>query len=181
MRTSLVKILVILLVVSTLSGCKKNYFVSDKQVILFQYEYINYAWGYTHSGYFIDNEGNVLIYNNPEEWNFPENNFIISEERLFKNLEKCSISEKTITREELARFSKLIENIASSKVSAMKRNQGADVGSRTFTCYEFDEGSLTYKRYLIKMEGDNTCENLNFFSKKIVSWMRDINDTLSKN
>ena len=177
MRMTVTKILLISLFAFLLSGCRKNYIISDKQVILFQFEYINYAWSYQHRGYFIDNDGNILTYDNPEEWNFPDNGFVISQDKLFENLSKCTVSDRIISREELEKFSKHIKNIASSKVSAPK-NVGADMGSITYNCYQFDEGSLTYKNYLIKMEGDNTCENLNLFSKKVASWMREIGDSL---
>jgi len=30
------------------------------------------------------------------------------------------------------------------------------------------------------MEGDFTCENLNFFTKKVTTWLKNINDTLEK-
>ena len=30
------------------------------------------------------------------------------------------------------------------------------------------------------MEGDFTCENLNFYSKKIFIWLKNINDNLDK-
>ena len=33
---------------------------------------------------------------------------------------------------------------------------------------------------LIKMEGDFTCENLNFFSKKVSAWLKNIHGSLSK-
>ena len=177
MRITVIKISLIFLIIQILAGCKKNYIVSDKQVILFQVEYINYAWDYQHRGYFIDNEGNILTYNNPQEWNFPDNGSVISQDKLFENLSKCTISERIIPHDELEKFAKHISNIASSKVSALK-NVGADIGTTTFTCYQFDEGSLTYKSSLIKMEGNSTCENLNFFSRKVASWMREISDSL---
>jgi hypothetical protein len=31
------------------------------------------------------------------------------------------------------------------------------------------------------MDGDFTCENLNFFSKKVVTWMKDIHERLPRN
>jgi hypothetical protein len=31
------------------------------------------------------------------------------------------------------------------------------------------------------MEGDFTCENLNFYSKKVAAWMREINNSLTEN
>lgn len=142
-------------------------------MILFQYEYINYAWGYQHSGYYIDGEGNVLKYEKPEGWNFADSDNKLSSDRLFENLNKCTISEKTIPSSELSKYSRHIENIASSKVTAPK-NVGADFGSIRYYCYRYDETTDTYRGYLIRMEGDYTCENLNFYSKKVASWMEDI-------
>jgi hypothetical protein len=179
MRIPGIKILLILLLAIMVTGCRERYILSDKQVILFQMEYINYAWGYQHHGYFIDNEGNVLTYNNPEEWNFPGENFILTQDKLFANLSKCTKYERIIPRLELEKTSKHIANIAASKVTAEK-NVGADMGSLTYNCFQFDESSLTYKGYLIKKEGDYTCENLNLFSKKVASWIKEAGDNLSK-
>jgi hypothetical protein len=155
------------------SGCKKSYILNDNQMVLFQYEYINYAWGYQHSGFYIDNDGNVLKYEKPEGWNFSDSENVLSSARLFENLNKCTVSEKIISSSELTKYSRHIENIASSKVTAPK-NVGADMGSIRYYCYRYDKVTDTYKCYLIKMEGDYTCENLNYYSKKVVSWMEEI-------
>lgn len=48
------------------------------------------------------------------------------------------------------------------------------MGSLVYYCYLFPEDSSTYKASIIKMEGDYECENLNFFSKRVVDWMNDI-------
>ena len=180
MKLSLGKIIFIALLVLLITGCKKNYIISDKQAILFQFEYINYAWGYQHNGFIIDNEGNVMTYNNPEDWNFPENDFSISESQVAKNIGSCIQTGKKITKEELQKYSNYIKNIASSKVTALK-NVAADAGTSEFICYQFSESTGTYKGYLIKKEGDFTCENLNFYSKKIVAWMKEINNSLPEN
>ena len=180
MKLSLGKIIFIALVALLITGCKKNYIISDKQAILFQFEYINYAWGYQHNGFIIDNEGNVMTYNNPEDWNFTENDFSISESQVAKNIGSCIQTGKKIPKDELQKYSNYIKNIASSKVTALK-NVSADAGTSEFICYQFSESNGTYKGYLIKKEGDFTCENLNFYSKKIVAWMRDINNSLSEN
>ncbi|HOB84177.1 MAG TPA: hypothetical protein PK521_09420 [Bacteroidales bacterium] len=176
MKVQVNKILILLLVLVSLAGCRKNFTLSDDQEVLFQYEYRNHAWGKQHSGYFIDKKGNILIYNNPEEWNNPDNDLMIYQDKLHENLDRCTISDKIIPLYELEKFTRHIPNISSSKVSAV-RNTGADMGSHKFICYKFDETFHVYKGYLIKMEGDNTCENLNFYSKKIVSWMKEIIDT----
>jgi len=173
MRVQVKKILIFALALISLGGCKKNFTLSDDQEILFQYEYRNYAWGNQHQGYFIDKKGNILTYSNPEGWNNPDSDMMIYQDKLHENLDKCSISDKTVPLFELEKFARYIPNISSSKVSAT-RSTGADMGSHTFFCYKYDETFHVYKGYLIKMEGDNTRENLNFYSKKIVSWMKGI-------
>ena len=161
----------------SVTECKKNYVISEKQKILFQFEYVNYAWGYQHTGFIIDNEGNVLTYENPESWNFQDNNHNISEIQVSENISKCKSSGKKIPQEELHKYSNYIKNIALTKVSALK-NVAADAGSYEYFCYQYSETSLTYKGYLIKMEGDFTCENLNFYSKKVAAWMKEIHNSL---
>jgi hypothetical protein len=180
MKLSSKIVLLTALLVLLITGCKKSIVLSDKQVILFQLEYVNYSWGYQHNGYLIDYEGNVLTYNNPEEWNFPGNDLVLSESQVNQNLGKCIQSGKKIPKEELLKYAGFIKNIASSKVTALK-NVAADAGSTEFICYQYSEHTGTYKGFLIKMEGDFTCENLNFFSKKVSAWMREINSGLSKN
>lgn len=180
MKLSPGKIILIILLLLFITGCKKNYIISDKQAILFQFEYVNYAWGYQHNGYIIDNEGNILTFSNPENWNFPDNDLRQTGAQVAENIRKCTDTGKKIPLEELQKYSNYIKNIALSKITAIK-NVAADAGSVEFVCYQFSEGTGMYKSYLIKMEGDFTCENLNFYSKKVSTWMRDINDSLTGN
>ncbi len=177
MTLMLKKILFISLIAIFLSGCKKEYILSENQQILFQFEYINYAWGYQHNGFMIDSEGNVRTYLNPDEWNFQDNDLSIGEAQLNENISKCNLDNRKISQEELLKYSSYIKNISSSKITALK-NVAADAGSSEFICYQYSESTKTYKGYLIKMEGDFTCENLNFYSKKVVAWMRDIGANL---
>jgi len=179
MKPFFLKLLLFLLTVLFLTGCKKNYVISNKQLILFQIEYINYAWGYQHNGFIIDSEGNILTYKNPLKWNFPDKDFTISETQVKDNISNCINYGKKIPKEELQKYTNYIKNIASSKVTALK-NVSADAGSLKYICYRFSESSGNYKGYVIKMEGDFTCENLNFFSKKVVTWLKSINDTIKK-
>jgi hypothetical protein len=180
MKPSRVNMILVILMILIIPGCKKNYIISEKQVILFQLEYVNYAWGYQHNGFIIDNEGNVLSYNNPDDWNFPDKDLSINESKIAENIGKCNPTTIKIPNEELQKYINYIKNIASSKVTAEK-NVAADAGSLEFICYQFSENSGMYKGYLIKKEGDFTCENLNFYSKKVAAWMRDINASISRN
>ncbi len=179
MRTLHAYSLLLIFTAVSLTGCKKPVVINEKQAILFQVDYMNYAWGYEHSGIIIDNNGNVLTYKNPHNWNFADNDFNISESQVRENLGYCSFSGKKISAEELNRYVNHIKNISSSKVTA-PRNVAADAGSREYFCYRFSEKTGTYKGYLIKKEGDFSCENLNFYAKKVSSWLKVINDSAEK-
>lgn len=179
MRSSFRLILFPALLILLMTGCKKNYVISQKQTILFQFEYVNFAWGQQHNGFIIDNDGNILSFSNPENWNFHDNDLSISESQMTENLSKCVRTANKIPKEEIQKYTNYIANIASSKVTALK-NVAADAGSSEYICYEFSENTRTYQGYIIKKEGDFTCENLNFFSKKVVSWMKDIHSAIEK-
>jgi hypothetical protein len=177
MKTYSLKIILGILILILTAGCKKNNLISDNQSILFQFEYINYAWGYQHTGFYIDREGNVLTYNNPREWNFTDSDYIISDKQIAENIARCTPSLIKISKEELLKYSNYIKNICSTKVTALK-NVAADAGSSDFICFQFSEKTGIYKGCLIKMEGNFTCENLNFYSKKVVSWMKGISGSI---
>ncbi len=160
----------IILALLTFTGCRKDNGMSSKQIILFQYDYYKNSGDPAHNGFFIDNKGNVMTYNNPENWN---NQDELTEEQVMENMRKCTLSPVKIADEELSRHIKYITNLASSKVSA-RRSVSAGTGTARFLCYEYSETTGTYKTFLIKMEGEYTCENLNFYSKKTASWLRDV-------
>lgn len=177
MKKSAGILLLILFISVALTGCKKNIVLSNRQSILFEYEYVNYAWNYQHYGFIIDSEGNVFTYNNPDRWNFPDRELRISESQVDENLSVCTHSGIRIPKTELLKYSNHIKNIVSSKVTALK-NAADDAGSTEYICYQFSESSGTYKGTIIKMEGDFTCENLNFYSKKVSEWMKGINNSI---
>src|SRR5512138_3295166 len=122
------------LLVASIESCREKYLVSHDQEIIFQMDYVNHAWGYQHFGFMVDNLGRVLTYDNPEKWNFADDNLILTEKQVDENISMCRISSEKIPAEELARFSSYIDKIASSKLSAT-RNTGADQGTMQFICY----------------------------------------------
>jgi hypothetical protein len=179
MRLIKTTIAVLLIASVFVTGCKKNVVISNKQAMLFQVDYVNYAWGYQHNGFIIDSEGNILTYKNPENWNFPDKNLTLNQSLVKANLGSCTNTGKKVPSEELKKYAGYIKNISLSKVTAPK-NVAADAGSLQYICYQYSDSSGIYKGSIIKMEGDFTCENLNFFSKKVSLWLKNINDSLVK-
>lgn len=177
MKKNLYLIIIICLAYLPGAGCKKNFVVNSEQEILFQMDYVNYAWGYQHYGFMIDNEGRILVYDNPDKWNFTDENYVLTADQVAENISMCRISAERIPEEELKKFASYIENIASSKVTAI-RNTGADAGIMQIICFRYSGKSPAYRGYLIKSEGDISAENLNFFSKKVIAWLREIDTNI---
>ncbi len=165
--------IVLLVCISFFFGCKKSYIVSEEQKIFFQYEYINFTDEIQHHGIIIDNEGNVLAYDKPEKWNFPGNDNILTGAEVEENLSFCLTTGRQIPLNELQKYVNFIDNISASKISA-PRLKSSSMGSHFYYCFQYSEINDTYKAVIIKQEGDIECENLNFYSKKIVEWIKGI-------
>lgn len=160
-----------LLLILALPGCKKRDYSSDRQqMILFQYDYRSSS---QHYGYYVDSEGNVYTYNDPSEWNMPDNDLEISQELISDNTGNTVYSGIKISEDELSRYAKVIDFIASSKVTAPGKNMNND-GTVQYICYRFDENYQKYKGCLIRSEGRITRENLNFHAKRVSQWMDEI-------
>jgi len=171
------KLPLIFILAILITGCRKNTAISYRQTILFQLDYVNYTPNYQHWGFFIDSEGNVLAYNNPEKWNFPDRELRISAGQVAENLAMCTHAGIKIPKEDLFKYSGHIKNIAATKVTAMK-DAADDAGSTEYICYQLSENSEIYRGAIIRTEGNLTCENLNFFSKRVADWMKTISSRL---
>lgn len=172
--------LAVVLILLTQSSCKKEQVrvQSQNQKILFQYDYSNAAWGVQHYGFFIDNEGRVVKYENPEDWNDYDKDYVLSEEDVAENIRRCVDTGERISPDELQKYSGYIRNIALTKVSA-KRNVAKDAGKIEYICYLYSKTSGSYKGSLIRMEGDYTCENLNYYSRKVSDWLKDVSEKIT--
>jgi len=179
MKTLYIKIFIIPVTILLLTGCRKKTVINNNQAILFEVEYVNNSHGNQHNGVLIDKEGNVMLYNNPETWSFPDKEYKLSSVQGSSNLANCVNSGKRITQEELISYARFIKNISASKVTALKHEE-VDTGSLKYICYLFDEKSGMYKGSLIKMEGAASCENLNFYSRKVAGWLKNIYKTSEK-
>ncbi len=174
MKRPVINFTIAFLVILLVTGCKKSDFTTINQMILFQYDHIR---GTNHQGFIIDSEGNVFTYNN-DGVNFPNNDLEISQDKADEYIGKYEFSGRKIASEELYKYARYIEYIALSKVTAPHDTKDGS-GTIRFICYQFDESTGMYSGHLIKMEGDRTRENLNFHSRKVTSWLREIGSELS--
>jgi hypothetical protein len=159
-----------------LAGCQKTYVVSKYQSVLYQLEYSKDPDKNLIKGYYIDSKGNILRYNSPVRWNYPREDETISKSELLENLSLTKKDSNKIELTELQKYVNYIDNIAASKVTLTKLHT-TDSATLYFYCYQYSDDSEEYKRTLIKTEGRINCENLNFFTKKVVTWMSGIEKT----
>ena len=73
--------MMILLLVG-LTGCEKEgdngYEAPGDQPVLFEYRYVNHAWGYSENGWLIDSKGNMKSYDLPKDFNLPDSSGYIT-------------------------------------------------------------------------------------------------------
>jgi hypothetical protein len=162
---------------TALESCRKVNILNSDQKILFQFSYVNYAWGVNNQGFIIDNQGNILTYNQPEKWNFPDRNFNLTEEQVAENLSYCTSTGRKVTDAELQKYASYISNLAASKVTA-KKAVAADMGTFNYYCFSYSPAGSSYRQVTIRTQGDFECENLNFYTKKVVEWMNQMTQGL---
>jgi hypothetical protein len=177
MKTDSLKVVCLILVSLLFNRCTTTYLVSKSQEILFQVEYINDTGVYDHWGYYIDVNGDVLYYKLPEKWNSPGDDQTITKSDIDENLKSASHTGVKIPKEELLKYINYIDNIAASKVT-LSKTKGKLEGTFSYYCYQYSDNSSSYKRTIIKRKGHSKCENLNFYSKKVVSWLNEIGDKI---
>jgi len=159
-------------------SCEKNETViPSSQKILFEYYYVNYAWGYSHYGFFIDNEGRILDYSqqggyNDNDWNFPDDQGSISEQALMENLQKTTIRDTSIDKETLKKYSDRIYLVKDDDYTEYQNMY--DYGSLACVCYQYDENTKIYKRILLSEDGDWVRINKNKYAAQISDWLKSI-------
>jgi hypothetical protein len=181
MKTNILKLATFLLILAgSFSSCGKNKALTPpaSQKILFECYYINRAWGYSHRGFFIDNEGKVLDYSqsgsgvNNTAWNFPDDQGMISEQALMENLQKTTVRDTLINKKTLEEYADIIYLVDEN--SYTERHNAYDMGARIYTCYQYNKDTRTYKQVKVSENGDWIRINNNKYAKQISDWLQTI-------
>lgn len=162
-------------------GCEKT---KDENLfserIYFQYEYINYAWGYQHSGFIITPDGKVYTFNKPVGWNFPDEG-VLDIVQMDENLDQCSWAEKQINDEELKKYKKMVLSARYGSLSEPETVM-ADAGILVSSSFIPDRShpSLLYE-VLMSQTGDVEQFNQSSAAEKITEWLNSIHSELLQN
>ena len=152
-----------------------------EQKILFEIEHINYAWGYHHSGTYIDNEGNVFEYDHSYEgwysktgYNPPdEGDGSLTGQQLLEKIGDKKNWIGKIEKKELLDKIKLIPD-ASKGILSDPGRIAYDAGSTEFRAYLYLDAEDKYIPISLKKRGASSRENLSESGKKLYQWLEQV-------
>ena len=115
------------LVHSLLISCETAQNEEKTVAYYFQYEYVNHAWGFSHSGFTITPSGAVYSFSTSTSWVFASGDKISSGD-LLKNISASVKADTLIPKSDIAYYQHLAEAAISGKMSEPAQ-RGADMGA----------------------------------------------------
>lgn len=158
---------------------KNEVFPNSNQLILFQVEHTNYAWGYTHSGILIDSAGNVGYFNNPKNWHSMDTSGYISESEMNDNISKIDTFYINVDKNILLKNFNLVHYAAEGEITKPDMS-GADMGETVYSAFSYDPVSKNYKHVLINQSGDWSIFNKSPEANQILNWLKSTYQTVQK-
>jgi len=143
------------------------------QPVVFEYRYINHAWGYQERGWFMDGAGAVHYYDSPVEYVSPDSTGLITRAGLIHNLTLADSVIASVDPEELAEFSSLIPAAAEGMV-AEAEHAAYDAGTSVLSCYLYDPEVDAYRYVFLAMSGDFSQVNTSKAAEEIVDWLLEL-------
>ena len=149
-----------------------DYKAPEDQPLLFEYRYVNYAWGYQEHGWLIDQDGYIRYFNLPADYRVPDSNGFLSFEDLEYNLGQTDSIIDQVDDTVLARYVGYIPGAAAGEIGK-SRNIAADAGSSILTCYFYDTDASAYRQVFLAASGDFEQFNLSEEAEKLVDWLKE--------
>ncbi len=156
-----------------------NQYDMANQKILFQYEYVNYAWGYQHQGWIIDSAGDVHCYKSPKNWQQFDSIGLIDASLLESNLLQTDSVCFTVEKTELAQMISLIEE-ASRGEKLEPQQKRFDSGVQVYTAYMLNTVTNKYESVLLKQTGDYLIENKSQAAEELYNWLYSLRNEIKK-
>jgi hypothetical protein len=163
---------IVAIAVFAISCEELEYNAPADQPVWFEYNYVNHAWGYQNSGWFIDREGTMRYYNLPESYRLPDSSGYMSLEDLEHNL---SLADSIVLQVDSIILEKQIRLIPGAAEGALgdAENIAADAGSSTLSCYIYNDDLDVYRKVKLAQSGDWEQFNLSREAEKLVKWLRE--------
>ncbi|WP_143061737.1 hypothetical protein [Dyadobacter sp. SG02] len=150
--------------------------VSDEQEILFEVDYVNYAWGFQNNGFLIDKSGRVYTYDKPKDWKFASSGPFTATE-MNDRISKTKLAGYTVPANELSQYVNKLRHV-SDKEFTDPAQVGADMGGSSYYVYRYDPASKTYNAVLLQSVGDVNVYNKDSDAKEIADWLVKVRQAL---
>lgn len=163
-----------------LMGCSKDnpQRFAGKQRVCFQFDYMNYAWGYQHNGWLIDSSGNVYSYDKPENWTFPDSAGRIRQQDMNRNLDAAElvyvIPDMNMLNAKISLIPAAGEGSLQGPVYEM-----CDAGIAGYYGFLFNPETGIYRKVLLRQTGDARIENSAPESAELYDWLVSLQALLS--
>ncbi len=143
--------------------------IPQSQRFYFELEDFNNAWGYVHTGYYIDGQGNLYSYDRSNEpWEFFDHSSF-TEGQLSEKYTSSKLI-RSVPQEELLEKYQIALQIGRGKLSESKLTC-FDFGHITFWVYVYNKFQGRYYPILIYRAGDYTQRNLSEDATTLFEWI----------
>ncbi len=152
------------------------------QKYLFEVEYVNFAWGYTHYGFFIDSSGNVFEYrysSNDTPWAGIKRKSV-SEQQLEQKFSHNMQWRYRLEKEKVYAHSKLIPFTLNAQYSDTTYPL-VDAGQKSYLCYYQNAQNGDYQIIKLAVNGDMSYNNQSTAAQILVQWLMQCESLIKKN
>jgi len=159
-----------------LFSCKDSSVNDQPQIsssIIFEVEYLNYAWGFVYQGVMIDNEGKEYSYN-PAKDSIP---FLYYADGLYteRELQSKYGHAKTFIKSIRSDSLNWSHNLANQVITTDYSDTtyvGMDGGCTTYSTYIFRPEINKYQQIVLKIEGDIAFYNKSQSAVTLAAWLK---------
>jgi hypothetical protein len=142
--------------------------------VLFEVEYVNFAWGRSWHGFVVESDGKVYSYDLADTGQWPpaeEDHFPASELEAKYAHQRRLVTAVTPT-EAASRYARVGEAAAGS----LTPPQGvcADAGTLRYSALLYDASTGTYRRLLLHQAGDVARTNTSPAARELYRWLADV-------
>jgi hypothetical protein len=162
----------------SLAACSETPFEARApagQLILFEVEHVNFAWGLAWRGIYVDRSGNVFSYDHSHEpWSLTAQETFTEDELLGKysfNRELVATLDSTVVLERAT----LITHASLGSLSELEY-PCADAGGTRYTAFTYDEATGLYREVLLRVEGDLYRENESRSARLLYQWLEEVTE-----
>ncbi len=158
-----------------LTGCQRTdiSIIGTESPLIFQSEYTNYAWGYSHSGWIMDGTGTPHRFRPSAKWVFPDSEGYLSAADMTNNFNACDSTLTKVSSADFSLYSGKAMTCANGPFSKQQTTM-ADAGEQIQCFYTYEAAQKRYKRVILRVYGDYSQDNLAANTGDLVIWMKTI-------